>query len=495
MSVATLERARRSTTPSREPHVERGFDLLAVPVLGRFLRWRHARLALQLPLFALAVGVVLHGLFGPQLAPKNLATVLPWVHYRGVLVFVLLLAGNLFCMACPFLVPRELARLLTKPARAFPRRLRNKWAAVGLFVAVLFAYELFDLWSTPWWTAWLIVGYFALALVVDALFQGAPFCKFLCPIGQFNFVASTVSPLEVRVADAGTCTSCATKDCIRGTRAPARPQQVVQRGCELALFVPRKVGNLDCTLCLDCVHACPEENIVVGARLPASELWLDPLRSGIGRLSKRLDLAALVVVFVFGALLNAFGMVTPVYALEQAIAERLGTTSEAPVLGLIFVAALVLEPLVLLGLAGWLSGRARGAGERVLDVVTRYVWALVPLGFAVWLAHYAFHFLTGLWTFVPVVESALAQAGLPLGKPHWRLGGIDARFVSPIETGFLLMGLAGSLSVAWNIARDHSPRRTARAFAPWAFVTVLLFLCALWLMNQPMEMRGTFLGT
>src|SRR6266487_2132080 len=92
-----------------------GFDLLRLPLVGRFVRWRHARLTLQMPLFALAVVLVLHGLFGPELAPKNLATLLTWVHYRGLLVLVLLVAGNFFCLACPFLLPRELARRLFRP--------------------------------------------------------------------------------------------------------------------------------------------------------------------------------------------------------------------------------------------------------------------------------------------------------------------------------------------------------------------------------------------
>ena len=48
------------------------------------------------------------------------------------------------------------------------------------------------------------------------------------------------------------------------------------------------------------------------------------MRSGLGILSKRKDLAALVIVFTFGALLNAFGMVSPVYALEQWLANLFG---------------------------------------------------------------------------------------------------------------------------------------------------------------------------
>ena len=98
-----------------------GVDLLRWPVLGRFLRWRWSRMALQLPLLLLAAVLVVHGLYGPEFAPKNLATLLSWVHFRGLLVLVLLFAGNFFCLGCPFMLPRELARWLFRPARNWPR--------------------------------------------------------------------------------------------------------------------------------------------------------------------------------------------------------------------------------------------------------------------------------------------------------------------------------------------------------------------------------------
>src|SRR5215203_436400 len=300
------------------------------------MKTRHTRTLLQIPLFVLSVAMILHGLFGPSLAPKNLATTVTWVHFRGALVFVLLFAGNFFCLACPFMLVRNLARKLFHPVRNWPRRLRNKWLSLSLFVVMLFVYEWFDLWASPWWTAWLIVIYFAGAVLIDSIFKHATFCKFVCPIGQFNFIASTASPLEVAVRDQGVCTHCTTKDCIRGVREPAAPLVVIQRGCELALFQPRKVGNVDCTFCLDCVQACPHDNVGVITRVPASELTTDTMRSGLGVFSKRKDLAALLIVFTFGALLNAFGMVSPVYALEQWIANALGISYELPVLAFVF---------------------------------------------------------------------------------------------------------------------------------------------------------------
>jgi len=466
---------------------------MQVPVLRRLFHWRHLRTVLQIPLLVVSVAMILDGLLGPSLAPKNLATTLSWVHFRGALVLVLLCAGNFFCLACPFMLLRNMARRFFHPRLNWPQKLRNKWLSIALFALILYCYEEFSLWSSPWWTAWLILGYFLAVLLVDGLFKHASFCKFVCPLGQFNFVASTISPLEVKVRDPEVCDDCATKDCIRGRRAPGPDLVVVQRGCELALFQPLKVGNMDCTFCLDCVHACPHDNIGIMSRMPASELMTDPRRSGIGRFSQRKDLAALAIVFSFGALLNAFGMVSPVYALESWLAGMLHVNSKAPVLGLLFALFLVLEPAVLLGVAAWLTQIWGGSRRALLPLAVRYTYGLVPLGFGMWLAHYSFHFLTGLFTVVPVTQSAAARLGWTVfGSPRWTLLGIPMRFVQPLEIGFLILGLAGSLLVIHQLAEGDCAEHPMRAFLPWAAVSVVLWLAAMWMMFQPMDKRGTF---
>jgi ferredoxin len=472
------------------------FDLLKVPGVSRLLLWRHSRTVLQVPLLLVGVVMIVHGLFGPSLAPKNLAAVLTWVHFRGALVLVLLCAGNFFCLACPFMAVRNAARRFFRPTLNWPQWLRNKWMAVGLFVLILFTYELFDLWSSPWWTAWLIVAYFLAVLVVDGVFKHASFCKFVCPIGQFNFIASTLSPLEVQVREPRVCIQCKTKDCIRGTRAPSTGSGlvIIQRGCELALFQPRKVGNMDCTFCLDCVHACPHDNIGILSRVPAAELMVDPLRSGIGYFSRRKDLVALALVFSFGALLNAFGMVSPVYALENWLGSVLHINHEAPVLGLIFAFLLVVEPVLLLGSAAWLTRAFGGSRRAIIPLAVRYSYALVPLGFGMWLAHYGFHFFTGLLTFIPVTQSALADLGVRLGPPQWTLTGLPVRFVRSLEFAFLVFGLAGSLFLTYRLAEEDSADRPMMAFAPWTAVCLLIWVSSVWLMLQPMEMRATLMG-
>ena len=470
------------------------FDLLRVPLVGRFLLWRHSRTLLQIPLLIVSIVMILHGLVGPSLSPKNLATVLTWVYFRGALVLVLLCAGNFFCLACPFMLARNIMRRWIHPRFNWPRRLRNKWIPIVLFALILFCYELFGLWSSPWLTAWVIVGYFAAVLLIDGLFKQATFCKFICPIGQFNFIAATVSPLEVGVRDSEVCSTCRTNDCIRGHRELSSELVILQRGCELALFQPAKAGNMDCTFCLDCVHACPHDNVGILSRLPANELMSDPLRSGVGFFSRRKDIAALTIVFCFGALMNAFGMVSPVYVVEAWLG-RLLHINTAPVLSLLFAIFLIVEPAILLGLAAWATRAWAGVKRAWLPLMVRYTYSLVPLGFGMWLAHYGFHLFTGLYTIIPVTQNALADLGWSiLGEPRWTLVGIPKYLVEPLEFGFLLMGLIGSLMIAWQLAEQDSEEHAILACTPWAVVCLLLFLASVWLMTQPMDMRATMMA-
>src|SRR5262249_57291937 len=113
---------------------------LLVLLLGRFLKWQHSRIVLQLFPAALAGVVILDGLRGPQIGPMNLAGVLPWIHWRGLVILSLLAAGNFFCMACPFLLPRTLARRWLPAGRTLPQGVRSQWLWVLLLVLILLAF-------------------------------------------------------------------------------------------------------------------------------------------------------------------------------------------------------------------------------------------------------------------------------------------------------------------------------------------------------------------
>ena len=328
-----------------------GLDVLRLPLLGRLLRHRYGRLALQAPLTLAALALIIDGFVGPQSAARNLATVAPWVHYRGLVVLALLLAGNLFCMGCPFTLPRSLAKRLSRSGRRFPQRLRNKWLALFSLFALFFFYEYLDLWASPALTAWLIVAYFLASFVLEAVFRESAFCKYVCPLGSFNMVYSTLSPTRIAVKSPSVCATCVGKECVNGSYAPQTVIRIdeiptgagaaAQRkeirhgpsgalGCGTELFAPQLRSNLDCTMCLDCVRACPHDNASLFTRAPGVELrrpdtW-----------PRSWHISLLVIALCFMGISNAFGMVPPYYALQETLATQLSLSSEFLVLLLIF---------------------------------------------------------------------------------------------------------------------------------------------------------------
>jgi cytochrome c oxidase assembly factor CtaG/polyferredoxin len=409
-------------------------DFLQLPIV----RHRYFRRAAQTVMLLIAGAIVADGLFGSQISPMNLAGVLPWTYWRGFAVIALLAAGNLFCMACPFTLPRDLGRRFLPARHRWPHWLRSKWIAIGLLAAYLWAYEAFHLWDSPWWTAWIVIGYFATAFVIDGLFQGASFCKYVCPIGQFHFVQSLVSPLEIKVKQPQVCNSCETHDCLHGNQQ--------QRGCELHLFQPTKHSNFDCTFCLDCVHACPQDNVGLLRVTPASTLIQDR------RLYKRADVIVLASILTFGAFINAAGMTGPVMMwMSQWGGMRM----------VYYAAALFLFPALLLGLS------------RSRESAGRFTLALVPLGFSMWVAHFLFHLLTGWNSIIPIFRTG---AFTPASTFSW---------LPPLEILTLDGGLLLTLYIVWRIAQGR-----IRTVLPWATLAVALYCAGVWILSQPMQMRG-----
>jgi ferredoxin len=488
---------RRPAQPLYRPPVTR--DLLALPLL-KPLRGRYGRLILQAPLAVLALLLVWDGFTGPQVASRNLATVLPWVQYRGVVVLALLLAGNLFCMGCPFTLPRTLAKRLSGGRWRWPRALRSKWLAIASLLGLFFAYEYLDLWASPALTAWLIVAYFVASFVLEAAFEGSPFCKYVCPLGTFNFAYSTLSPTQIGVKQPNICATCTGRECLNGSYAPqisihidqitvqGQPQAVTVThgpqgtpGCGLDLFPPQLTSNLDCTLCLDCVRACPHENVGLLLRPPGHEL-------GQARAWRaRWDVSLLVVILAGLGVLNAFAM-TPLAYEALAWLAGLGLRSEWLALGLLFGVGGLLLPVGSALLAGALSLRLGQAHSRSLRAeVAAFVPAFVPLGFGIWLAHYGFHFLIAPLAFVPIVQEFLGQRG------DWATWGftLPAELIGLVQVVALAGGFLWSMSLAQRAALRTYGRQATLALLPWAALLLLLAFLALQVFAQPMEMRGT----
>ncbi len=484
-SQLSERREKRAGKQSRRPPAS--VDLLSLPLIGSILRWPHFRRSVQAVMFLLAIIVVADGLFGPQMGPMNLAGVLPWTHWRGLSVIALLAMGNVFCMACPFNFVRDLGRRLLPASWVWPRRLRSKWIAISLLFVFFWAYEAFGLWDSPSWTAWMIVGYFTAALIVDGLFKGASFCKYVCPIGQYQFIQSLISPVEVSVRSLDVCRTCKTHDCLRGNDK--------QRGCELQLFQPQKTSNMNCTFCLDCVHACPHENVSLLAVLPGTQLVRIEGRKRSLRWFRRFDGAVLIFLLVFAAFVNAGSMMESVQRQEQTLQMTLHTGWFHLILLVSFLLALVVVPAMLVAGSVSLAKILSGRHIRWRESVSTFAQAFVPLGFSMWLAHFSYHLVNGALTAVPVIQRVATSAGLSiLGKPDWSLSASmsSVDWLPSVQLLVLGLGFLFTLYVAWRVARGVHLQfaRTVGLVAPWAVLALVLYSAGVWIVFQPMQMRG-----
>jgi hypothetical protein len=96
-----------------------------------------------------------------------------------------------------------------------------------------------------------------------------------------------------------------------------------------------------------------------------------------------------------------------------------------------------------------------------------------------------------------VLQDYLAFLGISTGAtPAWALGPmIPEAWILPVEIFFLELGLLVSLVVIHRIGvRTAGPGQQATlASLPWWSLATLLSGAGIWLLLQPMEMRGTLM--
>jgi polyferredoxin len=352
-----------------------------------------------------------------------------------------------------------------------------------------------------------IVFYFVASFVLEVVFKESAFCKYVCPLGTFNFVYSTASPTQIGVKNPEVCKSCQGRECVNGSYAASPVVRIDEipyidadgtlhykkvtvenspkgtLGCGTELFPPQITSNLDCVFCLDCVRACPHDNIGLMVRQPGREL----LKSGAWL--KRWDVSLLAIILTFMALFNAFGMVPPIYSLLGWFAD-LGFSSDVIPLFLIFTFGMIFLPIVTSLLAAWLSRTLTNTTRKhsLRDTVATFAPAFVPLGFGIWIAHYGFHFLIAPLTIIPVVQEFLGQTGAwaRFGSP------LNNQWIGIIQVIALLGGFLWSMIVAQRSSMQfYGKRHGFIGMMPWALLLLILMVTAYQIFAMPMEMRGT----
>jgi hypothetical protein len=253
-------------------------------------------------------------------------------------------------------------------------------------------------------------------------------------------------------------------------------------GCGTLLFAPQMNSNMDCTFCLDCVRACPHDNIGLMVRQPGKEL-LNPQA-----FPKRWDMAFLVIMLVFMGIFNAFGMVPPVYELQQSIADVLNTTSEFWILLIIFGFGNIILPIIAALLIGQMTRILTGTMQKISlrNTITAFAPAFIPLGLGIWFAHYIFHFLIGPLTIIPVFQEFLGFTG-DWERFSWSMSESN---IGLIQVVALIGGFLWTMMIAQRTSLRLYKRQGMIGLMPWALLFLILMLSAIRVFTLPMEMRG-----
>jgi hypothetical protein len=215
----------------------------------------------------------------------------------------------------------------------------------------------------------------------------------------------------------------------------------------------------------------------------------------VGRFANRPDIAALVLILVFGALTNAAGMIAPIATLVSQAQIMFGLPRPA-VVALFLLIGMVLIPGLLVFGAGVTSRKSGKISVPLAQLISDFAMTLVPLGFSVWVAHLVFHLFTGSHTPIPVIQRVAYSLNMPFfGKPDWAIRSWAFPQLLDFEIIILEIGLLGSLYAAWKVARRYATAtgRSWLVFAPWSLLDFLFFLVAIWIIFQPMDMRGTMM--
>jgi hypothetical protein len=133
------------------------------------------------------------------------------------------------------------------------------------------------------------------------------------------------------------------------------------------------------------------------------------------------------------------------------------------------------------------------------ELFCRFSQALLPLGLAMWAAHLLFHLITGWATLNPALHQATADLGWHLFAPaQWRMVQplLPPNTMLSLQLLLLDAGLLLTLYLGWRLARQWatSAGRALLLLLPWATMVAVAYATGVWIMLQPMQMRGVMMN-
>lgn len=450
---------------------EEKYDLLDVYFFRNLVKNRFFRPSVNLIFSVFLLFIIYMGLSSePDLRfPGGIpfATVMIWDIWHPILAFTVILFGRLWCFACPIGSVSDWSQSILSLKKKYPEKYRNLWGAVVLFLFIFAAERhLFLFTRNPVNTAYLLLFFTALAIIMGVIYEKRSFCRYICPIGLVLGIFSMLSAVELRCKSKKTCHDHEIKECVVGNEAG--------KACPVGESPQTMERNNFCIMCTECVKSCSKDNIRISPRLPGADI----IRSRKTYLPEAYLIHGIIVIFLF------------VLAMERRQFRNIiidFVRSTAPIDSVTFldlywrnIWAVIIFALITLGAVGlmYVSTGASFKGKKTRQKFIDLSYAFVPLSLSVYLAENTFRLLKGFFYIV-------AYTGDLFGK----VWGFTLNFASInqlqlilISGGFLFTILAGYL-ISKRISNNN--KEFKQSMFAVGFTAIIYLLLGLRILTLP----------
>ena len=422
--------------------------------------------------------VISTGLFGSERPVNNLTPTFVWIIWWVGMGFVVALLGNLWAVVNPW-------KILFGLAEAFYHRINpdweltlgldyaekiGVWPSVALFFAFVWVENALPDSASPALLASLIIAYSVLTLGGMFLFgkhqwlrHGEAFTVVYGFLARFSFT-------EVRVNEPEICEECESPGC-----GPSTSSGRAGDG----------VGCIDCYECSEYARG--------------GELNLRPLAVGLhSEQPMPVGLTALVLLVLATVTFDGFSD-TPEWAAVLGFALELTPELTSPYFNGLVIAntlGLALFPLAFSGIYWVFSSlmwsvveRAGGAGPAVPELMTAFVFSLVPIALAYHFAHYLGFLLIQGQLIIPLASDPFGVGANLFGTAGYtvNIAITNARFVWSFSVISIVAGHIIAVYLAHLKAGSiygHG-RLALKSQLPMLALMVIYTVVSLWIISRP----------
>jgi polyferredoxin len=459
-----------------------GRRLLQIGFLKTLVRKQWFPLLLQGGSIAVFVLITAAGLFGNQRV--NIAPVVTWTWWWILLIFLVVVGGTSFCAICPWEGVSAIVSSFSLKSRIkkagfewrWPKSWNTVYPALILFVVVTWFELGHDVTRSPRLTALLALGMLSMAVITALFFERRAFCRHVCLVGRITGIYSLFSPIELRPVANDVCRTCTTKDCYRGNDTST--------GCPTKLFPGHLQENTYCTLCTECVRACPHDNLAINLRPPAEDL--------LNKERFRGDEAVLAVVLLALTSFHGITMTPSWWRINDLLRVEFGLGKTA--IFTILMALMLALPVLLFVATAAVARAIAGVqnGPSVHRLFNAFAFSVIPVALFYHLAHNCMHFFMEGQHIVPLLSDPFGWGWDLFGTAGVELGPLlSLRIVWWLQMVLIVVGHIYGVVVADRIARRlyDEPKAVRRVLVPLLVTMVLYSSFSVWLVAQPMDMR------